>query len=132
MILCDERDELRRVVRVSLERDDQLRVIGEAADGPSAVALAARTRPDVAVLELTLPGLSAQQLLAAVRESAPDAAVVLFSGERPSAMQTIARADDGPVFVVAKTSPPAQLRLAVGNAALSLTDVLPGGPRYYG
>lgn len=55
-------------------------VVGEAADGTTAVDVAARTRPDVVVLDLGLPGLRDRELVAAIREVAPGAKIAVFTG----------------------------------------------------
>jgi DNA-binding response OmpR family regulator len=50
-----------------------------AADGVTALALAARTRPDLIVLDLMLPGLSGLAVCARVREGRPDLPVVMLT-----------------------------------------------------
>ncbi len=50
VLIADEQPLFRDAIRVFLEREEDLLVVGEAADGPSAVAEAVRTAPDVAVV----------------------------------------------------------------------------------
>lgn len=108
ILLCDDSTELRSVVRGVLERDGDLVVVGEAEDGPASVMLAARELPDVIVLDLTMPGLGLDSLVPAVRRSAPDAALVLFSGVASAVTDRLV--DRGRRLVhVPKTAPPGQL-----------------------
>ncbi len=53
--------------------------VDEASDGVSALAVAARTRPDLVVLDLMLPGLSGLEVCTRLRASRPDVAVVMLT-----------------------------------------------------
>jgi len=57
-----------------------LRVVGETADGTSAPALVADRRPDVAVVDLALPGTEGPELVGVLRERHPDLGIVVYSG----------------------------------------------------
>jgi DNA-binding NarL/FixJ family response regulator len=48
---------LRELLRYELEEDDDVRVVGEASDGPESVRMVRDLRPDVVVLDLAMPGL---------------------------------------------------------------------------
>jgi DNA-binding NarL/FixJ family response regulator len=49
---------MRHHLRESLERDPDIEVVGEAADGLAAVELCARLRPDVVTMDIMLPGMN--------------------------------------------------------------------------
>ena len=55
VLLSDEQSLFREAVKVVLSREDDLVVVGEAADGLQAVAEAERLQPDVALLDADLP-----------------------------------------------------------------------------
>ena len=80
VLLVDDVAEVRRLVRTSLRFRGGFEVVGEATDGAEAVALAGRLRPDVVVLDLGLPDLAGREVLTRIREEAPEAKVVVFSG----------------------------------------------------
>jgi len=55
--LADDQPLVRAGLRVLLETEDGFAVVGEAADGGEAVALVRETRPDVAVMDVRMPGV---------------------------------------------------------------------------
>jgi len=118
VIVCDDSPELRAVVRMVLERDGDLRVVGEAGDARAAVALAASERPDAIVLDLTMPGGDPARLIPAVRNCAPAAGLVVYSGVGAERVRTLldGHAD---VLHVPKASPTPRLVAAVRAAAAS-------------
>lgn len=56
VVLVDDQAMVRAGFRVLLEEEDDIAVIGEAANGPEAVRLVQRTRPDVVCMDLRMPG----------------------------------------------------------------------------
>ncbi len=69
IFLADEHPVVRHGVKALIAADRELQLVGEASDGPAALELAIELRPDVAVLDLLMPGMDgievARQLLAA-------------------------------------------------------------------
>ncbi|MGW4379287.1 response regulator [Kitasatospora sp. NPDC004531] len=57
VLLADDQAMIRSGLRLILEDQDDLTVVGEAADGPEAVELARRLRPDVCLVDIRMPGL---------------------------------------------------------------------------
>lgn len=57
VLLADDQDLVRHGFRLILEAEEDIEVVAEAADGETAVRLAATTRPDVALLDVRMPGL---------------------------------------------------------------------------
>ena len=57
-LLADDHQMMRQGVRALLERQDDMKVVAEANDGRSAVELARKHKPSVAVLDITMPGLN--------------------------------------------------------------------------
>jgi two-component system response regulator NreC len=79
IVLADDHTLVRAGLRSMLEAEADLRVIGEAADAPSAAKLAKRRRPDVLVLDLQMPGADPAHDIASLREIAPGTAIVVLT-----------------------------------------------------
>lgn len=79
VLLVDDNPWLRRGVRGALERAGFL-VVGEAADGAQALALAAMHHPDLVLMDLCMPGMDGIQATRALRGQQPGIRVVLWTG----------------------------------------------------
>lgn len=84
VLLCDDSAELRALLRIAIEAGEGVEIVGEAGDGDAALRLALAHRPDVVVTDLEMPGPAPRALIAGLREVAPDAAIVTFSGHDPA------------------------------------------------
>ena len=79
ILLADDHAVLRSGLRLLLDAQTDLKVIGEANNGSEALALAARLQPDLILLDLTMPGLSGMEALPALRKAAPSARVLILT-----------------------------------------------------
>jgi len=64
-------------MRLALEPD--IAVVGEAADGPSALNVAADLAPDAVVMDVGMPGMDGIEAAASLREAAPGTRVVMLT-----------------------------------------------------
>jgi DNA-binding NarL/FixJ family response regulator len=80
VLICDDNEGMRRLLRVVFERRPSLRVLGEAADGNGAIREAERLQPDVILLDLAMPGRTGLEVLPELRQVAPKAKIIVFSG----------------------------------------------------
>jgi DNA-binding NarL/FixJ family response regulator len=78
VLLVDDSPWLRQSVRAALERAG-LVVVGEAADGAQALTQAATHRPDLVLMDLSMPGMDGIQATQALRQQQPEIRVVLWS-----------------------------------------------------
>ena len=79
ILLADDHTVVRQGLRALLEREPDLSVIGEAADGLDAVQHTERLRPDVLVVDLMMPGLGGLEVVRQVRQRVPGTRVVVLS-----------------------------------------------------
>src|SRR5256885_1111711 len=67
VLLCDDVPELRELTRYGLEEDPSLRVVGEAGDGESGLKLTQELKPDVVLLDLSMPGMDGLEAIPLMR-----------------------------------------------------------------
>ncbi len=79
ILLADDHNVLRKGLRFLLESQPDFTVVAEAADGMQAVEQAVATKPDVAVLDITMPRLNGTEAAERILASVPSAAVVILS-----------------------------------------------------
>jgi diguanylate cyclase (GGDEF)-like protein/PAS domain S-box-containing protein len=79
LVADDEADHRAMVTRI-LERSGKFTVVAEAEDGHSAIRSAQRARPDMVLLDLSMPNLGGLEALPQILQSAPATKVVLLSG----------------------------------------------------
>ena len=78
ILLADDHQIIRQAVRMLLERLG-MQVVAECADGREAAALAAKTRPDVAVIDLAMPELNGVDCARQILQARPATGVVLLT-----------------------------------------------------
>ena len=78
--LCDDVAALRLVLRTVLELEPAISVVGESGDGEIALAEVEQLRPDVVVLDLSLPGRDGLEVLERLAGRSVRTRVIVFSG----------------------------------------------------
>ena len=78
-LIVDDHEVVREGLRLSLSRAPHIRVIGEAADGESAVELAERRKPDVVIMDVRMPGMDGLEATKILTERVPGSAVLIFT-----------------------------------------------------
>jgi DNA-binding NarL/FixJ family response regulator len=80
VFITDDVEAVRVLWREFLEEHPGIEVVGEAADGNEAVAGVQATRPDVLLLDLSMPERDGLEVIPVVRTAAPATAIVVASG----------------------------------------------------
>jgi DNA-binding NarL/FixJ family response regulator len=78
-LIVDDHEVVREGLRLSLSRSPHIRVIGEAPDGATAVALTERRKPDVVIMDVRMPGMDGLEATKQITEQSPEAAVLIFT-----------------------------------------------------
>jgi two-component system, NarL family, response regulator LiaR len=79
ILLVDDHSVVRKGLRTFLAYDPDLDVVGEAADGAEALALAQALTPDVVLMDLLMPGMDGIAATAAIRRALPDTEVLALT-----------------------------------------------------
>ena len=79
VVLVDDAPEMRALISHALLRSGQFRIVGEAANGLEAIALAQQHQPDLLILDIAMPGMDGLEALPKIRQASPGTRVVMFS-----------------------------------------------------
>jgi DNA-binding NarL/FixJ family response regulator len=92
VLLCDDSEAFRRLTALQLADDGRFRLVGEAAGAEQCLTESARAEPDIVLLDhgVVAPG-DWERFVATLRQAAPGARVLLFSGLPPDRLQERAR-----------------------------------------
>ena len=125
VLIADDQDLVRIGLRALIEAEDDMRVVGEAADGLAAVGLARETRPDIILMDVRMPGvdgIEATRRLAADETMSGTRVIVLTTFELDEyVFDALRHGASG--FLTKDTKPSELLRairlVAAGEALLS-------------
>jgi len=79
VVVVDDHEIVRQGIATILGKDAGFQLVGEAADGQEAVRLVRETRPDVALVDVRLPGISGVELCYHILEESPDTQVLILT-----------------------------------------------------
>ncbi|MGO2050275.1 MAG: response regulator [Microbacterium sp.] len=110
VLIADDQEPVRTGLRLLLDASPDIEVVAEAADGAEAVAVARRTNPDVALLDIRMPeldGIQATELLAGAGVTDPLPVVIITTFDLDEYVYGALRAgargfllkDAGPVLI---------------------------------
>jgi DNA-binding NarL/FixJ family response regulator len=116
VLICDDDDAIRGMLKAVIQLRPSLRLVGEAGDGNEVVAEAARLQPDVILLDLAMPNRTGLESLVELTRVAPEAKVIVFSG---FSMASVAEEAIGlgAVFYLTKGADPDAINDAIERAA---------------
>lgn len=78
VVLADDQALVRTGFRMILDETEDLTVVGEAEDGAAAVEVVARTRPDVVLMDVRMPGLGGLEATRRIRATGADAPRIII------------------------------------------------------
>ena len=125
VLLADDQTMFRTAVRRLLEWEGDIAVVAEAADGGEVLEAALASRPDVAVLDIEMPGLDGLAATEVLHEALPDCGILISTTfGRPGYLDR-ALANGATGFVL-KDSPVDDLADAIRRCAQGLAVIDPG------
>jgi len=79
ILIADDHAVLRAGLRMLLEAQPDMTVVGEAADGEETIALTERLAPDLVLLDITMPGVGGLEALRQIKTAHPDTKVLVLT-----------------------------------------------------
>jgi DNA-binding NarL/FixJ family response regulator len=110
VLLADDQTKVRSALRLLLEQEPGLSVVGEAAEAEDLLAQVETTQPDLVLLDWELPGLRTDDRLSVLRALCPQLKVIALSGQPEARRAALSAGADA---FVSKGEPPEQLLAAV-------------------
>ena len=120
VLLCDDVQAFRALIRYTLEDEDDIEVVGEAADGNEGVRQTVDLQPDVILLDLSMPECDGLEAIPAIREQSPNTKIVALSGFTAERMSGPVIASGARAYLekgVELSEIAATIRLVYGEAA---------------
>lgn len=79
VLLADDNASIREALRTLLEKDGRIRVVGEARNGQEAVEMALKTRPDIVLMDISMPVMNGLDATRHVLAGRPSVRILMFS-----------------------------------------------------
>lgn len=112
VLLADDHSIVRAGLRRIVEESGDVEVVAEAADGKEAIQKVHDTAPDVAVIDISMPGLDGLEVIGRLRALHPDLPILVLTMHEEE--QYVVRAiEAGAMGYITKRSAPEQLVLAI-------------------
>ena len=116
IVLADDHVTVRHGLKLLIDSQPDMRVVAEAGDGDTAVERAVALKPDVVVMDISMPGMNGLVATRLLKQRQPDAAIVTLTRHSDDAyLQELLRA--GASGYVLKQSAPTELLQAIRAAA---------------
>jgi two-component system, NarL family, response regulator LiaR len=116
VLIVDDHQMVRQGLRFLLEQEDGIQVVGEAADGPSAIQAVRALAPTVVLLDLFLPGQDGISVLAQIKQDRPATEVLMLTSSQDEE-HLLAAIRAGALAYLPKTAGVDQVVTAVRAAA---------------
>jgi DNA-binding NarL/FixJ family response regulator len=129
IVIADDHHIVREGLRMFLERDPELAIVGEAANGAEAVTCAKELQPDVIVMDLLMPVMDGITATSIIRSTLPETEVLALTSvlESSSVVRAI-RA--GAIGYLLKDTHATELRKAIKAAAAHQVQLSPQATQY--
>jgi two-component system NarL family response regulator len=79
VLICDDHAVFRRGLMLVLELDERVQVVGEAADGATALAMAQELMPDVVLMDVRMPGMSGIETTRRMSAALPTTKIIVLT-----------------------------------------------------
>lgn len=129
VLIADDHSVVLEGLRMFLERDPELTVVGEAADGAEAVRLAQHLRPDVVLMDLLMPVMDGIAAISVIRHDLPETEAIALTSVLESTA-VIGAVKAGAIGYLLKDTKAPELRKAIKAAAAGQVQLSPQASAY--
>src|SRR5947199_609981 len=129
VLIADDHSVVLEGLRMFLERDPELTVVGEATDGAEAIRLAQQLHPDVVLMDLLMPVMDGIAATSAIRNELPDTEVIALTSVLESA-SVVGAVKAGAIGYLLKDTKAPELRKAIKAAAGGQVQLSPQASAY--
>lgn len=103
ILIVDDDQGFREMVKRLLEREPEVSVVGEAGDGEEAVHRARELRPDVILMDIAMPRVDGLEATRRIKAERPETKVLILTIHNEEAYRRAAQASGADVFLPKKT-----------------------------
>jgi DNA-binding NarL/FixJ family response regulator len=124
VLIVDDHAVVRQGLRIFLDMDTEITIVGEAGDGAAAVELARKLQPDVVLMDLLLPVMDGVSAIGQIRRELPDIEVIALTSvlESSSVFRAV---QAGAIGYLLKDTEAPRLRQAIKAAAAGQVQLSP-------
>jgi two-component system, NarL family, invasion response regulator UvrY len=79
VLIADDNLYVRYVIRTFLHDEDEIEICGEAVDGVEAIEKTRHLKPDLVLLDLSMPSLNGAEVALILKNTAPDVRIIMFT-----------------------------------------------------
>ncbi len=116
VLIADDDVIVREIMSVYISRDSSLHLVATAKDAAETIELAGKHRPQVALVDVSMPGNSGPQLVKEIRRCSPDTRVLALSSHDDQGTVEDMLAAGAATYLV-KGTPPIEILAAIRNVA---------------
>jgi DNA-binding NarL/FixJ family response regulator len=105
VLIADDHPLILAGIRRTVERGDDIEVVGEATSGPQVLAMIDRRRPDVVLLDLHMPGVVGASCVTEIRDTWPEVKTLVLSAADDRASIDLALSAGASAYIVKSVQP---------------------------
>jgi DNA-binding NarL/FixJ family response regulator len=117
IVLADDHAIVRQGLRLLIDSQPEMRVVGEAADGEDVLAQTRALKPDIVVMDISMPGMNGLLATRALKQAQPEVAIIVLTRhDEDTYLEELLRAGASG-YVLKQSAPPALLQAIRAIAA---------------
>lgn len=114
VVLCDDHEIVREAIKTRMTDSDGVEIVGEAVDGEEVVERVNELKPDVAILDIELPGIDGIEATKAILKTRPETKVIVFTAHAQANLLALAMRAGASGYVL-KSAPAEDIAKAIGE-----------------